>query len=75
MMLAMSVSSSSVMNTTPLAVPGICRTSTRPATVTRLFGGQALARDARHCAWRQARVSRSRKKRTGCSFSDRPVAA
>jgi len=33
--LAMPVSSSSVMKITPLAVPGRWRTSTSPATVTR----------------------------------------
>ena len=33
-MLAMPVSSSSVMNTTPLALPGRCRTSTTPAQRT-----------------------------------------
>ena len=44
MILAMSVSSSSVMKTTPLAVPGICRTSTRPATVTGLILRQASLR-------------------------------
>ena len=31
----MPVSSSRVMNITPLALPGFCRTSTRPATVSR----------------------------------------
>ena len=35
MVLAMPVSSSSVMKITPLAVPGRWRTSTSPATVTR----------------------------------------
>ena len=39
--LAMPVSSSSVMKITPLAVPGRWRTSTRPATVTRAAGGNA----------------------------------
>ena len=36
-MLAMPVSSSSVMNTTPLALPGRCRTSTTPAQRTRFL--------------------------------------
>ena len=35
--LAMPVSSSSVMNTTPLALPGRCRTSTTPAQRTRFL--------------------------------------
>ena len=54
--LAMPVSSSSVMNTTPLALPGRCRTSTTPAQRTRclslawqisLAGDDALARKHR----------------------------
>ncbi len=61
MMLAMSVSSSRVMKTTPLAVPGICRISTRPATVTRLSCGRSVARCSA-LGMAPRRVSRSRKK-------------
>ena len=44
--LALAVSSSSVMNMTPLAEPGICRTSTSPAMEIRL--PFAAVRKARH---------------------------
>ena len=73
MMLAMSVSSSSVMNTTPFEVPGRCRTRTRPATVTVESCFNASPRSA---ALRMApsAIRRSRKNRTGCAFSDSPVA-
>ncbi len=40
--LAVSVSSSNVMNMTPLAEPGFCRTSTRPETEMRLPSLAAL---------------------------------
>ena len=54
--LAAPVSSSSVMKITPLALPGRCRTSTSPATVTRRPDGVAARRSCRH--WRRARRRR-----------------
>jgi hypothetical protein len=61
--LATLVSSSIVMNRTPLAEPGFCRTSTRPATVSRRPSRACLrsARDTIRWALRS-----DRRKARGC---------
>ena len=62
--LAMPVSSSSVTNTTPLALPGRWRTRMRPATSTRAPSFRFIR--SAHLAIRRA-ASRSRRKVTGCA--------
>ena len=68
MMLATALSSSRVRKMA-LPLPGRCRTSTSPATVTRL----PFRTDARPAfGVMPARSSRSRRKDSGCAFSDSP---
>ena len=68
-MLAMPVSSSMVQNTT-LPLPGRWRTSTTPATESRVPSASTAA-------WAQlstpSPLNSVRRKRIGCDFSDRPA--
>ena len=69
MRFAMSVSSSRVMNMTPLADPGRCRTMTRPDTVMR--DPSFAARSAPHGLISRP-ASSLRRKASGWGRSDRP---
>lgn len=67
------VSSSSVMNMVPFAVPGRCRNNTNPATLThRRCGVIRSSRTSRavrtHCL-----SNIGRKNDNGCAFSDNPT--
>ena len=64
------VSSSSVTNVMPLAVPGRCRTSTNPATRT-CRPGRAV--ESSHDRITPSDMSCCRKNDIGCARSDKPA--
>ena len=71
MRLALVVSSSRVMNIMPLAEPGICLTSTRPAMVMRLpFCVVAMSRHGREASRIQTLVEKLKRATTGCGESE-----